>query len=107
MIDLIMGWAAVVGFSTLAAVLSLAAFDRLCRGRWVSHDPEEPVRLKIPADCPKIGSDFIVDLECPDGGIVRVLIPSDAKSHEGICSRICDNDHCPVGLNLISPGHYT
>ena len=63
--------------------------------------------LKIPADCPKTGLDFIVDLECPDGTAVRVEIPIDPNSYEGRCSRVCDNDHRPVGLNLISPGHYT
>lgn len=62
--------------------------------------------LKIPPDCPKIGPDFIVDLECPDGTVVRVAIPADSNSGEGLCSRVSDTFPGPVGLNLICPGHY-
>jgi hypothetical protein len=64
-------------------------------------------RLKIPADCPKTGHDFIVALECPDGTLARIAIPIDADSYEGRGSRVCDEDTRPVGLNLVCPGHYT
>ena len=63
--------------------------------------------LKIPADCPKNKHDFIVDLECPDGGVVRVEIPIDSNSREGQRSRVFGPCDPPIGLNLVCPGHYT
>jgi hypothetical protein len=63
--------------------------------------------LKIPADCPKTDRDFIVDLECPDGGVARVAIPIDPNSWEGRGSRVFSLCDPPVGLNLVCSGHYT
>ena len=72
-----------------------------------TKDQPAPARLKIPTDCPKTCRDFIVDLECPDGTSARVLIPLDAGSYEGRCSRVYNKLYHPVGLNLVCPGHYT
>ena len=68
-----------------------------------------PGCLKIPADCPKTGDDFIVDLECPDGTVVRVRVtsPSDANSYEGRCSLAHNEFTPPVGFNYVGSGHYT
>lgn len=87
------------------------AYDPLTiRGRTCSRMSSAggTVGLKIPADCPKdkFGHDFIVDLECPDGTTVRVLIPVDSNSREGRASRAhgpCDR---AAGLNLVCSGHY-
>ncbi|MHC4301959.1 MAG: hypothetical protein ACYS7Y_32250 [Planctomycetota bacterium] len=69
------------------------------------------MRLIIPPICPKDkpdGHNYVVDLECPEGGIIRLLIPVDPDSYEGRCARIvpgkCEE---PVGLNLVCGGHYT
>lgn len=66
------------------------------------------MRLKIPADCSQdeFGRNFIVELECLDGTVVRVLIPIDSNSVEGLCSRVSDNNQEPLGLNLVCSGHY-
>ena len=87
----------------LGCFLALA-LDKVLRK--YQPDPESPC-LKIPADCPKTDYDFIVDLECPDGTVVRVAIPIDAGSYEGRCSRARDEHEIPVGLNLVCPGHHT
>lgn len=66
-------------------------------------------RVPIPEHCPKDehGKNFVVELECPDGGVVRVLIPADSKCYEAAISRAVDNFSQPIGLNLVCPGHYT
>jgi hypothetical protein len=65
------------------------------------------MRLKIPTECPKDSYNFIVDLECPDGSIVRVAIPIDSDSYTGRCSRVLGPWTPPVGLNLVCSDHYT
>jgi hypothetical protein len=105
-----MDWVAVVGFITLAVALSIAAIGEvvLCiRGTKDQPDPEGLSRLKIPADCPKCSYDYIVDLECPDGTVVRVKIPIDPNSYTGKCSRVSGPSDPPVGLNLVCSDHYT
>ena len=93
----------VVGF--IAIFRGIKAESRI--GEKDQPDPGSPTSLKIPADCPKTDYDFIVDLECPDGTVVRVAIPIDAGSYEGRCSRTPGEHASPVGLNLVCAGHYT
>ena len=119
-----MDWVLIAGFILLAVAVSTEIALRKWRNNDGGDDDGDThtrgmqevfaamyggggTRLKIPADCPKTDFDFIVDLECPDGSIARVLIPIDPHTWEGRGSRTLDNDARPVGLNLAYPGHYT
>ena len=107
MLDFIVCIAVAFLVAIMGCLLALA-FDKVLRiGERDQPDLESLACLKIPADCLKSRHNFIVDLECPDGTVVRVAIPSDSDSYEGRCSRVCSELDRPVGLNLICPGHYT
>ena len=106
----------IIIFLTLFCILIAPAYIKMAKleveltrmgGEENQSAPEGLARLKIPSECPKTDHDFIVDLECPDGTIVRVSIPLDADSYEGRCSRVSSKHDSPVGLNLVCPGHYT
>ena len=53
------------------------------------------------------GENYIASIRRPDGSIVRVLIPVEGVDcHANDVVADCDTEKEPLGLNLISDGHY-
>ena len=101
-----MDWILIVGFIFLAvALITEVALRKWCVGGTKGR-PESPPRLKIPNDCLEDDSNFIVELQHPDGDVIRVLIPVDSD-HWTWQYRWRPGRDEPFGLNLVCSGHYT
>ena len=109
MLDSIMDWS--VRFILLGVVFSVGVafgmevilkFMPACGG---TKDQPAPGHLKIPADCPRLDRDYVVELQYPDGEVIRVLVPADSRYWKYQRKRICGRNK-PFGLNLVCSGHY-
>lgn len=49
--------------------------------------------------------DYIVHLERPDGSIVTILLPREDR--DTYASQVVAESDIPIGLNLVTSGHYT
>jgi len=83
-----------------------------------SPEPENVTQQETGGDCVSrlvrilrcreddYGTDYIVDLERPDGSVVSVLIPKEGSDNHSNRVVITNDPENPFGLNLVCDGHY-